>query len=268
MKLARRVSRVAVSLLLAVTLMTVLGAAPILGSGAAARKVAPTGHLVVAFGDSVPSGAACSCSPFPTIYGSLLGKRTGDPVAVHNYAVSGLDTVGLLTQLRQPHIMEAVRRADVFLVTIGANDFEDHHDQVVERACARHGTDDCVVDEVDSMRAHLAKALAEIRTLRQGKPTAVLVTGYWNVFEDGNVAHDAFGSAGLRASIQLTLRVNAAIRSVSTDAGAHYVDIFGPFQRHGPDIDSLLAADGDHPDAAGHQLIATTLMDAGLPRLR
>lgn len=261
---------VAASLLVAVTLLAMVGAVLISDSEAGARRrPEPTTHAVLALGDSVPSGAACSCSPFPSVYGSLLARRTGGHVHVDNYAVSGLDTDGLLAQLHQAETVEAVRRADVFLVTIGANDFEDRHDQVVSAACATPVAPDCVSDEMDSMRANLAKALAEIRALRRGRPTTVLVTGYWNVFEDGDVAQHASGTEGLKASIQLTLRVNAAISSVSAVAGAHYVDLFKPFQSRGrgPGIDSLLAADGDHPDAAGHQLIARTLLAAGLPRL-
>jgi lysophospholipase L1-like esterase len=188
-------------------------------------------------------------------------------VTVVNDGTSGLDTGGLLDQLHDPQVADALRLADVVLVSIGANDFEDRHEQVVEGTCSTDGTADCASEDLASMRSHLTSALTRIRTLRQGQPTAVLVTGYWNVFEDGATARQASGSTGLQASIDLTRSVNAAIRAVSTAAGAHYVDLFGPFQSSHQDIDSLLAADGDHPDAAGHQLIAKTLVDAGLPRL-
>jgi lysophospholipase L1-like esterase len=120
---------------------------------------------------------------------------------------------------------------------------------------------------MDSMRANLSQVLSEIRGLRHGMPTSVLVTGYWNVFEDGQVARRASGDLGLRASIELTRKVNATIQGVADNAGAHYVDLFAPFQSHGSDIDALMAPDGDHPDAAGHRLIAETLLGAGLPRL-
>jgi lysophospholipase L1-like esterase len=151
-------------------------------------------------------------------------------------------------------------------VTIGANDFQDHHDEVVERTCGTSAGPDCVSDELDSMRSRLSRALTEIRTLRGDRPTTVLVTGYWNVFEDGAVARRASGEAGLQASLTLTRRVNATIRGVAASAGAQYVDLFEPFQRRGRDITSLMAADGDHPDAAGHALIARVLVDAGLRR--
>ena len=135
---------------------------------------------------------------------------------VDNESVSGLDTAGMLAELRQPGVVAAVRRADVFLVTIGANDFADHHDQVVEGSCAVGTASDCVGDEVAAMRDSPGRgARRDPHACEQGRPTTVLVTGYWNVFEDGEVAQHAFGAAGLQASIQLTRRANAAISSVS-----------------------------------------------------
>jgi lysophospholipase L1-like esterase len=251
-----------------VVLFALVGAAPVRDADAAGQRVRPAPHAVLALGDSVPAGTACGCSSFPREYGALLSLRTGASVTVDNAAVSGLGTTGLLAQLRQPGVVAAARRTDVFLVTIGANDFGDQHDRVVQGACAMDTASDCVRDRLASLRAHLARILATIRAVRAGEPTTVLVTGYWNVFEDGQVAQHAAGAAGLRASIGLTRRVNGTIRSVSRSAGARYVDLFAPFQRRGVDIDSLLAPDGDHPDAAGHRLIASELLAAGLPRLR
>jgi len=221
----------------------------------------------VALGDSVPSGAACQCRPFPEIYGRLLSRRTSTPVTVYNRAVSGLDTTGTLSELRGREVQSELRRADVVLLTIGANDFSDHHDQVVSGECGK-GSADCVSDELVSMGRHLSTLLARIRALRDGQRTTVLVTGYWNVFQDGDVARRAFGATGVRASLALTRRANRVISRVSGAAGAHYVDISGPFERPGRNITALLASDGDHPDAAGHELIARVLLRAGLPHMR
>ena len=221
---------------------------------------------VVALGDSVPSGAACGCDPFPVLYGRLLAHRTGHRVTVDDEGVNGLDTAGLVAQLGQPAVAGAVRRAGVVLVTIGANDFSDHHDDVTGGSCGAGS--ECVDDEVGTMRAGLAAALDRVRALRGGRPTTVLVTGYWNVFEDGDVAVGASGAAGLAASLTLTRRVNTVIRGTARAAGAAYVDLFPAFQTSGHDITGLLADDGDHPDAAGHALIARILLGAGRPLLR
>lgn len=225
------------------------------------------GHVLLALGDSVPAGTACGCAPFPETYGALLSRRTGTPATVDNRAVSGLDTAGLLAQLGQQEMADAVRRADVLLVTIGANDFGDHHDDVTSGRCEA-GDADCVADELATLRTNLDAVLARVRALRADRGTTVLVTGYWNVFEDGDVARRAVGEAGLRASLDLTRRANAVIASVSRSAGARYVDLFRPFELGGRDVTALMAADGDHPSAAGHALIARTLLDAGLPAAR
>ncbi|GAA3674659.1 hypothetical protein GCM10022237_37810 [Nocardioides ginsengisoli] len=222
-------------------------------------------HDVLALGDSVPSGRSCDCDPFPVTYGAELSQRTGARVTVDNRAVSGLDTEGLMQQLQGPGMQDAVRRADIVLLTIGANDFGDHHDDVVTGACTQ-GNSDCVSDELSSLRSHLASVIDTIRALRGGQQTEILVTGYWNVFEDGAVAREEFGEAGLQQSLDLTVRANAVISAVSADTGARYVDLFAPFEESGRDVTSLVAADGDHPDAAGHQLIANALLDAWTPR--
>jgi lysophospholipase L1-like esterase len=237
--------------------------------GIAARltdaTTAPAGHAVVALGDSVPAGSVCGCRPFPQIYGSMLHRRTGGPVSVDNLAVGGLDTAGLIAQLGRTPYESAVRRSDIVLITIGANDFNDHRHQVVSGSCER-GNADCVADELTALRRHLATALARIRALRGGAPTTVLVTGYWNVFKDGDVAIRQVGKSGLEASRRLTRRANRVIRSVTTADGGCYVDLFAAFQRAGQSITDLMAGDGDHPDAAGHRLIARALIAAGLPR--
>lgn len=111
------------------------------------------------------SGAACSCDPFPVVYGSLLHQRTGGSVGVRNYGVNGLDTRGLLTQLEQADVVDAARRADVFLVTIGANDFGHLHDQVAG-SCSLAARADCVSDEISSLRDRLTSVLGRIRDVR------------------------------------------------------------------------------------------------------
>jgi lysophospholipase L1-like esterase len=235
-------------------------------SGPALSAASGRSLSVVALGDSVPGGDACSCAPYPVLYGRLLARRTGDRVTVHNVGTNGLDTAGLLTQLDDPAVSVPVSGADVVLVTIGANDFGDDHDEVTEGTCVT-SDGDCADDQLMSMRAGLSQVLARVSALRNGAPTTVLVTGYWNVFEDGDVATSAYGVTGVQASIDLTRRVNASIEMSSRAAGATYVDLFTPFQSRGTRITSLLADDGDHPDAAGHALIARVLLAVGLPVL-
>jgi lysophospholipase L1-like esterase len=222
---------------------------------------------VVALGDSVTSGAHCNCAGYPAIYARDLARARGARVTVQNLGQGGQTSTGLLGQLRRPGSPQrtAVQHADIVLITIGANDFSDHHDDVVADRCALDGQSPCVDTEMRELRQNMLALLDTINNLRAGRRTAVLVTGYWNVFQDGDVARRDFGERGLQAALHLTERANQVIRSVSDRAGARYVDIFAPFERPGADVTSLLAPDGNHPDAAGHELIARSLLAAGLP---
>lgn len=229
----------------------------------------PRALQVVALGDSVTSGAACACAAFPAVYGRLLSRKSGVPVHVDNRGADGLDTAGLLQLLQQDTdgAARAVGDADVILVTIGANDFGDHHDEVTEGRCSRPAGGDCVSDELLGMRAGLDQILSTVRSLRGRRATTVLVTGYWNVFEDGDVARRSFPASGRAATLGLTRRTNQAVRLATLGQGATYVGVLGPFHRDRPDISGLLAADGDHPNAMGHALLARVLLHAGLPPL-
>ena len=227
---------------------------------------------VVALGDSVTSGGRCDCTPFPQVYGSTLSAFRGVSATVDNLGQGGQNSTGLLSQLRDPTSKQsvAVRSADIDLVTIGANDFSAQHDDITTGRCNGALGTDCVRDEVDQLRSNVSAIVNVIHHLRAGRPTAILVTGYWNVFEDGEVARSSFPDDGVAASVALTREANAQIRKGATAAGATYVDLYAPF--HGPASDdgettNLLGDDGDHPNARGHVLIARRLVAAGLPGL-
>lgn len=187
---------------------------------------------------------------------------------MHNAGVPGLTSSQLLSKLTDDDAPEheLARSADIDIITIGANDVSDDHDPVTHGDCPGTGDRDCVADELSELRANLTGILSTIQHERAGRSTTILVTGYWNVFEDGDVARTRFPRAGVAASQRLTAALNAVIESVSDQMGTHYVDLVGPF--NGGDPTSLLAPDGDHPNSAGHRLIAQTLLAAGLPGLR
>lgn len=248
--------RLATGLLLIVLIAALAG-------GETVREVDPPqpGQVsVVALGDSVTSGSNCNCSAFPQMYGDLLHARTGVPVTVDNLGVGGLDSAGLLQQLDQGNspTEQATTTANVVLLTIGANDFGDHHDDVTSGQC----NTDCVADEFEHLTVNLARILNRIHVLRDNLPTTILMTGYWNVFEDGDVAKRQYPASGRIASDQLTVRTNNAIAAAARADDATYVDIYTPFEDDTADVTALLASDGDHPNAAGHALIARILLDA------
>ena len=219
----------------------------------------PQGQTVVALGDSVTAGSACDCTPFPELYAAALSARGPAKVRAANLGQSGLTTTGLVDQLGGRSTREALSGAARVVVTIGANDLL----PLIERRAASGCDASCSQPSVDQMGEGLARALARVRSddpaLQQ-----LLVTTYWNVFEDGDVADALRGPGFADWSDGVTKAANAAICRDAAAASATCVDLYTPFvgtdgQRNPT---SLLADDGDHPNAAGHAVVAAALLKA------
>lgn len=220
---------------------------------------APQPGLVVGLGDSVTSGAACNCTPFVQTYAAALARRDGSPVRAVNLGHGGDTTVELLALLKgDAAARRALAQASVVVVTIGANDLV----PLLARWTAGGCDDACVQPAVVTMGNGLAAALREIRS--QAPHARLLVTDYWNVFEDGDVAVAKRGPGFAPWSDEVTGSANMTICAQAAAVGASCVDLYEPFE--GEDgtrnPSALLADDGDHPNAAGHALIAATLLHA------
>ena len=222
---------------------------------------ATVARSVVGLGDSVVSGRSCDCVPFVQRYGRLTASRTGAIVTAHNLGVSGLTSERLLDQLgRGTEAAEAVRGADVVTITIGANDM------VPARSAYWAGTcQGCFAAAAATVRRHLIAVLQRVRTLRAGRPTEILVTTYWNVFKEPTES----SSAEFREMVErATARANAAICAAASTGNVACIDLYRPFKGSGDrDPTPFLAPDRDHPNAAGHALIAATLAQHGWKEL-
>lgn len=218
---------------------------------------APPRVNVVGLGDSVMSGTNCDCDGIVAEYAAALQQRDGGQVSGTNLGVPGDTTSDLLDHLQ--HVASyrtAVRNADVVLVTIGANDLAPQWQRWESSGC----DDTCYDPAVAGMGTRLDAILSLIRSLRSGPPATVLVTNYWNVFTDGAVARASGGQAQIDWSQDITLAANSAICSVATTRGASCVDLYTPIQTVDPT--TLLASDGDHPNAAGVTVIVRALIAA------
>jgi lysophospholipase L1-like esterase len=227
-----------------------------LDAGKGAGVPAPSVQHVVGLGDSVPAGSACSC----TDYVSLLAGRLGDNVTSTNLAVPGQTTSGLLDQLSSSQVRSALADADVVVVTIGANDIEATDPSDCDSA------DDgpqCYSNDLATLTQNLDRVAAAVAAQATRPGAKILLTGYWNVFLDGTAAR-AKGADYVRIADDVTREVNSRISSAAAAHGAVFVDLFTPFRGAdgSKDCTPLLADDGDHPDAAGHAVIADALLAA------
>ncbi|WP_375430037.1 SGNH/GDSL hydrolase family protein [uncultured Friedmanniella sp.] len=217
---------------------------------------------VVALGDSVTAGTNCDCTAFPQLYGLELGERDGADVEVTDEGAGGATSADLLSEL--PDLSKELGKADIVLITIGANDFSDLSDDLLGSSCGGEDHLACTRTAQADLRRNLTAIEARILAIRDGQPTTILVTGYWNVYEDGDVADHDYNEDGEAASIALTLVANTIIKGTTGESGIRYVDLYSPFKGHSGTHDPtpLLADDGDHPNAAGHKVIARALLAA------
>jgi lysophospholipase L1-like esterase len=210
-------------------------------------------HPIVALGDSVPSGAACGCTPYPQLSGSGLAALGVRGVSVDNLAVGGYTTEDVLEQLTtDAQAISALKRSDLTEVEIGANDISP------SAGCGSEA--DCYAPQVPQVEQNVRAIVQRVHQLTTGHKSLVVLLDYWNVWLGGRYAQ-AKGQAYVDLAAAVTNDVSNVIKTVAEQTGSAYVDLRAAFK--GPDYTddetALLADDGDHPNAAGHRLIASTV---------
>ena len=223
-------------------------------SGGSSRSI-----TVVGIGDSVTSGYNCNCQAFVGLYATELAAQDGVQSSSVNLGVPGWTTTQVLAAMTAPGAFhDQVSKADILLVTIGANDLNPLELQGPAGCPAT-----CYTPLIDGVGHNVQLIVDAARATDPGHPPTVLVTDYWNVFQDGDVGTAEHGAAFQSWSDALTLAESTQICQGAQQAGATCVSLYAPFKENSSiGTTSLLAADGDHPNAAGHQLIASTLLAA------
>jgi lysophospholipase L1-like esterase len=207
---------------------------------------------VQGLGDSVPAAANCGCTSYVVQLGQMLARQQHTQVSIANKAVDGQTSGDLLAQVTAKPA--STDDGAVTVVTIGANDFPPALLSGPGCTAATHLA--CYQQALSVMDSNVRGILDALGRRSQHGP--VLVTGYWNVFLDGQVGA-AHGADYVRDSDALTQQVNDALKNAAQQHGDTYIDLHGPFLRDGDDTE-LLASDGDHPSAAGHALITKLLL--------
>jgi len=241
------------------TTATTAKTSPPPATAAPASKVTSGPITVVGIGDSVTSGYNCNCKAFVGLYATQLAAKDDVKTSSVNLGVDGWTSSQLLAAMTTPGAFRnQVAKADILLVTIGANDLNP-----LEARGPAGCSATCYAPLIASAGHTVQLIVDAARAADPTHPPTVLVTDYWNVFEDGDVGIAEHGAAFQAWSDALTLAENTQICQNAQNAGATCVDLYAPFKGNGSgNPTSLLAADGNHPNAAGDQLIASTMLSA------
>lgn len=212
--------------------------------------------VVIGLGDSVPAGLNCSCTNFVAAYATKAADAAHRTATVHNDAVPGSTSADLVDALADAAVTAQLRSATTVLIMTGANDFAEAFAAVSEGAPAAK----TYAPVAAAVQTNVTTIVKRIHALN-GR-AHVVVLDYWAAMKDGAVAEVEYDAA----AAQSTTAVNDALTKAALATGATYVSTYLQFNGAdgANDPTSLLADDGDHPNAAGHLLIAEAVL-ATLP---
>ena len=199
----------------------------------------------------MPRGTNCNCLPYPQLSADGLTANTGHKVAATNASVAGYTSSNVLKQVdSNSKVIGRLRAANVVEIEVGANDV------AYARSCGTKIV--CYASRIPTIEKNLAAIVSRVHGLVTGHRVLVVLLDYWSVWLGGKYAA-ARGNAYVATAEEMTDRVNSVIKSTASKTGSAYVDLRAAFKgpNYSYDETRYLSSDGDHPNAAGHQQIAT-----------
>lgn len=253
------------------TLIPILLAfAVLLAPATVSRAQGAEGELVyLALGDSVPSGTDLPDGVgYPLRLGQQIADASGRPIALINRALSGERSAGVLAnQLADIRVIQP----ELVTLTVGANDF-----LVPGIECASAAVDDnpdtrCSGTSLLRAGPGFERNFRAILTRLVNETGAtIVVTTYFNPFPRGSRCAPATTDLALRL-------LNRTIADVAGEFGDRnvLVDLAPIFKGHegrepsgwfSPSPTRIMCTD-IHPNATGHDAIASAILEALSPRL-
>lgn len=199
------------------------------------------GVRVIVLGDSLARGAGDPAGEgFAERVVQAIEARMNEPVNLYNFAVEGMRSEALVSQLEDPMILQAIANARYVMISIGGNDLRDvarlsliQQDQAFEESLSNHIT-------------NLNRILQRLRTVND--QALIVFIGLYNVdYSRRNDPENAYLLEWNYETHQL----------LETDDHSLFIPTYDLFQLK---VDQYLSFDGLHPSAAGYDAIADRIM--------
>ena len=227
------------------------------GSGTTGNGSGPTWQYAP-MGDSLAAGALAQEGYVPR-YATYVNTDTGSNVTTLNMGIPGWQSGDLLNALQNdPIFRNQVSGADVVTWDIGGNDLANAHDKFTAGTCGGTDNQDCLRSAVSTFEPNWDAIVTEILKLRNPSKTIIRTMDIYDPY----VAADM--KSGIFATIEPYLdEVN---NHIHTNAQANSIPVAAVHQAFNgadgttdPGTLGLIAADGFHPNDAGHKVIADQL---------
>jgi lysophospholipase L1-like esterase len=218
---------------------------------------------LVALGDSY---TASSYASWPEMYAGFIEEDLGVGVEIHNMAVGGASTGGILDRVRnEQHLRELLAGAEVITVGMGMGEFRSPIETYARGGgCGGRDNRDCLREARETGMLDFEALLDELVALRS-PDEALIVT-----FKKGAWPAELFCDWGSRCWTTLAryfVDLFDAVEVVARERGVEVIDALGALHAPGvfeaPIDRTYLQADRLHLSDEGSAVIAGLLRDLG-----
>ena len=224
------------------------------GSGTTGNGSGPTWQYA-ALGDSLAAGLLAQ-EGYVSRYATYVNTDTGSKITTLNTGIPGWKSADLLNALQKdPVFRNQVSGAELVTWDIGGNDFSGPHDSFVNNTCGGPDNQDCLRSAVSTFETNWDAITVELLKLRDPSKTILRTMDIYNPY----VAADT--QAGRFATLepyldQVNNHIHENAKANNIPVAAVHTAFNGADGTTDPGTLGLMAADGFHPNDAGHKVIA------------
>jgi len=213
-------------------------------------------------GDSLADGVLAQ-QGYVERYANDVNLDTGANVETTNLGVPGWHSGDLLNAIQtDPVFRSHITDSQVLTWDVGGDDLANAHSNFDNMTCGGPDNQECLRDTVATLEQNWSAIISQLLALRATSNTIIRTMDLYNPY----VAADM--QAGTFDTLEPYLdQVNNYIRSTAEGNGIAVANVHQAFNgadgRTDAGAQGLLAADGFHPNDAGHKVIADQLRALG-----